>query len=53
MNTSICIRQSLQLLPQIVNVWVDAPLSQISSQVCKLSGWYSFKASPCVGYTTY
>ena len=32
----------LQLLPQTVNVWVDAPLSQkmmegISSQVCILS----------------
>jgi len=38
MDTSICTGPVLQLLHQMVNVWVDAPLSQkmmegISSQV--------------------
>jgi len=50
MDTSIYTRLSLQLLPQMVNVEVDAPLSQktmeeISSQVCILSRRYSFQAS--------
>jgi hypothetical protein len=53
MDTSIYIRLGLQILPQTVNVWVDAPFSQktmeeISSQVCIFSGRYSFQASPCV-----
>ena len=43
MDTSIYIGLGLQLLPQMVNVWVDASSSQntmegISSQVCILSG---------------
>jgi hypothetical protein len=50
MDTSIYNELSLQLLPHMVNVWVDAPSSQktmegISSQVCILSRRYSFKAS--------
>ena len=53
MDTSIYIGPHLQLLPQIVNVWVDALSSQkmmegISSQVCILSRRYSFQAYPCV-----
>jgi hypothetical protein len=53
MDTSIYIGLGLQILPQTVNVWVDAPFSQkmmekISSQVCIFSGRYSFQASSCV-----
>ena len=49
MDTSICTGPVLQLLPQTVNVRVDAPLSQkmmegLSSQVCILSRRYSFQA---------
>ena len=52
MDTSIGAGPVLQLLPQTVNVWVDASLSQkimegISSQVCILSQWYSFQAFQC------
>jgi len=48
MDTSIYTGLVLQLLPQTVNVRVDAPLSQkmmkgISSQVCILSRRYSFE----------
>ena len=28
MDTSICIRQGLQRLPQMINIWVDTPLSE-------------------------
>ena len=56
MNTSIYIGLSLQLLPQTVNVSIDAPSSwkmeRISSQVCILSGRYFFQASPCVMFAT-
>jgi hypothetical protein len=57
MNTFIYIRQGLQRLPQMINISVNAPLSWrkmkgISSQVCKLSRWYSFQASLFVGYAT-
>ena len=42
MDTSIYIEPVLKLLPETVNVWGDAPLSQkmmngISSQVCVVS----------------
>jgi len=52
MDTSIYTGLGLQLLPHTVNVWADAPSSQnmmerISSQVCILSGQYSFQASQC------
>jgi len=55
MNTSIYTRQELQLLPQMVNVWVYALLSRrkieiISSQVWRLCGRYLFQVSPYVGY---
>jgi hypothetical protein len=57
MDTFIYTRLSLQLLSQIVNVWVNALLSQrtmkrISSQVHRLSEWYLFQASSCVMYAT-
>jgi len=56
MNTSIYIGLGLQLLPQTVNVSIDAPSSwkieRISSQVCILSGRYLFQASPCVMFAT-
>ena len=57
MDTSICTGLVLQLLPQTVNVWVDAPLSQktmeeISSQVCILSQRYSFQAFQCDQHST-
>jgi hypothetical protein len=47
MNTSIYIVPGIQLLPQIVNIWVNALSSRkmlegISSQVCIFSGRYSF-----------
>jgi hypothetical protein len=50
MDTSIYIGLGLQILPQIVDVWVDALLSRrtikiISFQVCRLSRRYSFQAS--------
>jgi hypothetical protein len=46
MDTFIYTGRGLQRLPQIVNVWIDAPLSRkmmkgISSQVCRLSERYS------------
>jgi len=52
MDTSIYTGPVLQLLPQTVNVRVNAPLSQkmmegISSQVCILSRRYSFQAFQC------
>jgi hypothetical protein len=66
MDTCIYTRQDLHLLPQTVDVWVYAPLNpyaplnqtkmegilSILSQVYRLPGWYSFQASPCVGYAT-
>ena len=53
MDTSIYIGLGLQILPQTVNVLVDAPFSQkmmeeISSQVCIFFGRYSFQASSCI-----
>jgi hypothetical protein len=53
MDISIYIELDHQLLPQTVNVWVDALSIQkmmegISSQVCILSRRYSFQASLCV-----
>jgi hypothetical protein len=50
MDTFIYIGLRLQLLPQMVYVWVDALLSQrtmewISSEVCRLSRCYLFQAS--------
>jgi len=57
MDISICTGPVLQLLPQMVNVQVDAPLSQkmmegISSQVCILSWRYSFQAFQCDQHST-
>jgi hypothetical protein len=57
MDTCIYIGPDLQLLPQMVNVWVDALSSQkkmkgISSQVCMLYGRYLFQSSPCVVFVT-
>jgi len=57
MDTSIYTGPVLQLLPQTVNVWVDAPLSQkimdgISSQVFILSRQYLFQASQCDQHST-
>jgi hypothetical protein len=57
MDTSIYIGLGLQLLPQTIDVWVDAILSRrmmegISSQVCRLSRRYSFQTSPYVVFTT-
>ena len=57
MNTSIYTGPVLQLLPQMVNVPVDAPLSQemmegISSKVCILSRRYSFQAFQCDQHST-
>jgi hypothetical protein len=48
MDTSIYIELVLQLLPHMVNEWVDAPSSHkkikgISSQFCILSRRYHFK----------
>ena len=49
MDISICIGQGLQRLPQMINIWVDTPLSRrrierILSQVHRLSGRYLFQA---------
>ena len=58
MDTSIYIGLGLQILPQTVNLLVDAPFSQkmmeeissqvCTSQVCIFFGRYSFQASSCV-----
>jgi hypothetical protein len=53
LDTSIYIGLGLQHLPQTIDAWVDALLSlriikRISSQVCRLSEWYLFQASPFV-----
>jgi hypothetical protein len=47
MDSSIYVGLGLQVLPQMVNVWINALSSwkimkEISSQVCILSGQYSF-----------
>jgi hypothetical protein len=49
MDTTIYTELVLQLLPHMVNVWVDAPSSQKNkgniTQVCILSQRYSFQAA--------
>jgi hypothetical protein len=51
MDTSIYTEKAHRLLPQMVNVWVDAQLSRrrmkgVSSQVYRLFRQYSFQISP-------
>ena len=53
MDTFIYIGLGFQLLPQAVDVWVDALMSRItikglSSQLCILYGRYLFQAPPYV-----
>jgi len=56
MDTSIYIGKVIKLLPQTVDIWINAQLSRKKmegkSSKYRLFGRYSFQASSYVGYTT-